>query len=156
MIFGSPRQALAYLYAHHRGPTAARPKYHDAPGGTGRSHWDGTQVGAMLYGPRSAGCCGVERGGPLDERIRAWATSAHLQSCKGRGCDCLARTDDVLAVERKIRAILRQHSLLAERRRVAIPRVRHWKDPDNRVWAKAMRDRENSPCATVQVVAKLP
>lgn len=145
MIFGSPRQALAYLYAHHRGPTAARPKYHDAPGGTGRSHWDGTQVGAMLYGPKSAGCCGVERGGPLDRELQHWATTAGS-----------IRSDSVLAIERKLRAILRQHSLLAERRRVAIPRVRHWKDPENRVWAKAMRDRENSPCATVQVVAKLP
>ena len=48
MIVGSPRQALAYLYAHHRGPTLARPKYHDAPGGTGRQHWDGALIGAML------------------------------------------------------------------------------------------------------------
>lgn len=156
MIFGSPRQALAYLYAHHRGPTAARPKYHDAPGGTGRSHWDGTQVGAMLYGPRSAGCCGVERGGELDQRIRAWATAAHLSSCRGKGCDCLDRTDEVLGVERKMRAILRHHSLLTVRCRVAVPRVRHWIDPENRVWGRVVRERVNSPCGTVQDMLKLP
>jgi hypothetical protein len=145
VIVGSPRQALAYLYAHHRGPTLARPKYHDAPGGTGRQHWDGALIGAMLYGPRETGGCGVERGGPLDRELQRWASTADG-----------TRTDDVLAVERRLRAILRQHGILAERRRVYVPRVRHWKDPEDRIWGRVVKESENSPCTTVQEVVSIP
>lgn len=146
MIFASSRQAIAYLYAHHRGPTAARPKYDDAPGGTGRVHWDGTMVGAMLYGPREQGCCGVVRGGALDRALRDWATHAESE-----------RTAEIRAVDRRMRAILRQHGLLAERR--PAPKVRRWVDPESRVWARlvaAAVASEKTACADGLDLPRLP
>lgn len=123
MIFGSPRQALAYLYAHHRGPTIARPKYHDAPRGTGRQHWDGALVGAILYGPRSTGGCGVERGGPLDRELKRWASTPGA-----------VRTHEIRSVDRRMRAVLRMHGLLAQRAPIA--KVRRWTDPEGRQWTR--------------------
>lgn len=146
MRFSSPRQALAYLYAHHRGPTLARPKYHDAPGDTGRSHWDGPIVGALLYGPRETGGCGVVPGGPVDLELRAWVSSASAD-----------RVGSVWLIERRLRACLRAAGILIERPRV--PRVRRWTDADGVVWGRLdhpRHERENSPCAPTREVVKIP
>lgn len=121
MIFGSAREAIAYLYAHHRGPTAARPKYHDAPGETGRSHWDGALLGAMLYGPRKLGCCGIIPGSLLDRQVREWATTAGVP-----------RSDQVRAIDRRMRKQLHEAELLKRRERA--PAARKWTDPEGRTW----------------------
>lgn len=123
MIFGSPRQALAYLYAHHRGPTAARPKYHDAPPDTGGSHWDGSIVGALLYGPRSTGSCGVPPDSTLDRQLRYWATHSGVR-----------RTKQIAAIERRMRSVLRAHGLIVPVNRSSD--IRHWTDPDGVCWAR--------------------
>jgi hypothetical protein len=129
VIFGSPRQGLAYLYAHHRGPSLARPRYHDAPGETGRSHLDGPLVGALLYGPvepEEAGAmpgCGVVQGGELDLELRRWATTA------GQGTE---RSDAIRRVERRLRDLFREHGLMRARYRA--PAVHHWVDPDGVSW----------------------
>lgn len=146
MIYGSPRQALAYLYAHHRGPSIARPRYHDAPPDTGRSHLDGPLVGALLYGPRSTGGCAIVPGSPEDLELRQWATSPGGE-----------RTSLVLAVERRMRASLRAHGLLLSRRRP--PPVRHWVDPEGATWGRLSGNtgtRANSRCADVQNMAENP
>lgn len=111
MIFGSPRQALAYAFACERGPGLARPKWHDAPRTTGNHHLDHVEVMALLYGRNpdgtpAPGCCGVERGSELDLDLRVWATE--------RGT---MRTNDVLAVERLLRRLMRAQGTLHERRR---------------------------------------
>ena len=146
MIVGSPRQALAYLYAHHRGPTLARPKYHDAPGGTGRQHWDGALIGAMLYGPRETGGCGVERGGPLDRELQRWASTPGAE-----------RTDDIRAIDRRMRAILRAHGMLVVRRKLTP--VHRWVDPDGAAWTRQVAPRsvpDESPCASGLEVVSIP
>ncbi len=152
MIFGSPRQALAYMLAHHRGPSLARPKYHDAPGDTGRSHWDGPMIGALLYGPRiptepgASPGCGVERGSDLDRAIQKWATTAYTDP-----------PPEVLAVERRMRAIMHAQGMLRERRRVVS--VRRWVDPDGAAWTRQVpqaASRAESCCATVGNLAKVP
>lgn len=146
MIVGSPRQALAYLYAHHRGPTLARPKYHDAPGGTGRQHWDGALIGAMLYGPRETGGCGVERGGPLDRELQRWASTPGA-----------VRTNAIRAVDRKMREILRDHKMLKEHGE--IHPGRRWVDPDGAAWTRQVAPRsvqDESPCASGLEVVSIP
>jgi len=125
-MFGSPRQALAHLYAHHRGPRLARPRYDDAPPSTGRSHWDGSLIGSLLYGPRELGGCGLEPGGQLDLELRAWATTAGQAT---------TRTPEIRSVERRMRDLLRAHGLMGPRTRA--PAVRHWTDPDGLTWASA-------------------
>lgn len=148
MIFSNTRQAIAYLYAHHRGPTASRPKYHDAPGGTGRSHWDGALVGALLYGPRATGGCGVIRGGELDLALKHWSSTAGAE-----------RTDEIRAIDRRMRAALLEHRLLVVRRRVQLPKVRRWADPDGGVWARLERERTVSvdfPCASGLGMPSIP
>lgn len=141
MIFGSPRQALAYLYAHHRGPTLARPKYHDAPGETGRSHWDGSVVGAMLYGPRETGGCGIVPGSDDDLELRRWATTRDLDATA-------LRSAAVVRVERRLRAALRAHGLMTVRRKLA--RVRRYTYDDGQTFAREI------PCADGQNLARLP
>lgn len=141
MIFGSPRQALAYLYAHHRGPTLARPRYDDAPGDTGRSHWDGPAVGALLYGPRETGGCGIVPGGEDDLELRRWATTRDLDSAA-------LRTLLVLRVERRLRAALRHHGMMTTRRQLA--RVRRYTYEDGQTFAR------ETTCADVQDLARIP
>ncbi len=128
MIFGSPRQALGYLYAAQRGPQLARPRYHDAPPSTDRTCWDHVEIGALLYGPRREGYCGVTQGSALDLELRAWAT--HEAGAE--------RTNQVRAIERRLRGLLRrlglQHSPPA-----AAPRTRQWIDPDGQSWTRLAR-----------------
>lgn len=126
MIFGSPRQALAYLYAAQRGPQLAQPRYHDAPPSTDRSCWDHVEIGALLYGPRRTGGCGVVQGSPLDVELRTWATE------RGTG-----RSDQVRAIERRMRGLLRNHGL--QRPTPAVLRMRRWEDPEGRAWTRAVR-----------------
>lgn len=148
MIFANTRQAIAYLYAHHRGPTASRPKYHDAPGGTGRSHWDGALVGALLYGPRETGGCGVERGGPLDLALKHWSSTAGAE-----------RTGEIRAIDRRMRSALLEHRLLVVRRRVKLPEVRRWTDPEGAIWARLRRivgAPDDSPCADGLGMPRVP
>jgi hypothetical protein len=106
MIFGSPRQALAYVFACERGPGLAQPKWHDAPRSTDRHHLDHVEVAALLYGPIDQGCCGVVRDSELDQDLRAWATE--------RGTP---RTNEVLAIERRLRALLRAQGVMVVRHR---------------------------------------
>lgn len=135
------------MYAHHRGPRRARPRYHDAPPDTGRSHWDGPSIGALLYGPRETGGCGVEQLSALDRELREWVSSA------GDGKED-KRTAGVLAVERKLRKAMRLAGML--RPRVDVPRVRRHTYPDGTTMARVCEGRENSPCASVQEVLTLP
>lgn len=121
VTFGSPREALAYLYAAQRGPQLARPKYHDAPPSTDRSCWDHVEIGAMLYGPRRAGLCGVPQGSSLDLELRQWATE--------RGTP---RSAQVRAIERRMRDVLRRAGLMRTR-----TRARTWVDPDGLRWTRA-------------------
>lgn len=152
--FGSPRQGLAYLYAHHRGPTLARPRYHDAPPETGRSHWDASAVGVLLYGSRDLGNCGVAKGSDLDLRLRAWATSSHLPTCPGpplkRNCDCGERTPAVERVEKRMRMAMRAARMLRERARV--PRIARHVEPDGAVSARVWEPCAKSRCASAQDV----
>lgn len=111
MIFGSPRQALAYGFACERGPGLAQPKYHDAPRSTDRHHLDHVEVMALLYGPIDEGCCGVERGSELDHDLRVWATE--------RGTP---RSNEVLRIERRLRALMRAQGVLVVRRRFVVRR----------------------------------
>lgn len=134
-IFGSPRQALAYLYAHHRGPTLARPKYHDAPGETGRSHWDASTVGALLYGPREGGGCGVVPGGELDMLLRRWATSEYREP-----------EGPIPAIERRLRAAMRAAGMV--RARVTVPRTRRHVEADGTVSVRSYDPSEKSRCAS--------
>lgn len=143
MIFASPRQAIAYLYAHHRGPTLARPKWNDAPGDTSRSHWDGSMIGAMLRGPRDLGGCGVEPDSPLDLELRHWATTAGAP-----------RSEAVRAIERRMRAILRAHGVMPVRRRIAA--VRQWVDPDGAAWTRQVAPCAETRCADGQNAATVP
>ena len=154
MIVSSPRQAIAYLYAHHRGPTLARPKWHDAPGDTSRSHWDGSLIGAMLRGPRvlsgamlrdpsNVGGCGVEPDSPLDLELRHWATTAGVP-----------RSEAVRAVERRMRAILRAHGVMPARRRIAA--VRRWVDPDGAAWTRQVDPCAETRCTDGQNAATVP
>lgn len=106
MIFRSPRQALAYLFAAQRGPGLARPKWHDAPRTTGNHHLDHVEIGAMLYGPRRTGGCGIVMGSKLEADLREWATERGVH-----------RSDQVLAIERRLRCILRAHGVLPQRTR---------------------------------------
>lgn len=98
MRFGSPREALAYMYRCHAGPQLARMRTEARD--TSRTCWDHVAVGALLYGPRSEGCCGVERGSALDLELQAWALTTGAE-----------RTGAVLAVERRLRRALRAHGL---------------------------------------------
>ncbi len=108
----------------------ARPQYGRLAADTSRSHWDGAEVGALLYAPRvpveegASPGCGVEHGSELDLELRRWATTA--------GCGT-ERTDAVRSIERKLRDLLREHGLMQERTRA--PAVRRWTDPDGAVWS---------------------
>lgn len=156
--FGSPRQALAYLYAHHRGPTLARPRYHDAPPETGRSHWDASAVGVLLYGLRELGNCGIAKGSALDLRLRAWATASHLPTCPGppsvKKCDCGERTAEVLNAERRLRFAMRAARMLRERPR--IPRVARYVEPDGAVSVRLLAEVAKTACAAVQEMPMVP
>lgn len=150
MIFGSPRQALAYVFACERGPGMARPKYHDAPRTTGNHHLDHVEVAALLYGRNpdgspAAGCCGVVRGSELDMELRMWATQ--------RGT---ARTNEVLAIERKLRALLRAQGVLHERRRFRALRQLDTGDGTPLLRAIGFEPFAQDACATVQDVLRLP
>lgn len=112
MIFHSPRQALAYLFAAQRGPGMARPSYGRVPRDTGRHHFDHVELGAYLYGPRNKGMCGVVMGSHLDTALREWATE--------RGTH---RSDQVRAIERRLRCLLRAHGVMPVRRRFQCVRV---------------------------------
>ena len=159
MIVGSPRQALAYLYAHHRGPKSARPQYGHVPADTGRSHWDGSLIGAMLYGPRVPELgqrpgCGIVSGSVEDAEVQRWATNVDEHP---NDPDKTLRTPLVLSVERRMRTRLRAEGLMLSRR--PPPKVLRWKDPENRVWASlvlAGRLGAISRCASVQEVAQNP
>lgn len=107
-MFGSPRQAIAYMVAAQRGPAMARPRLDNTPRSTGRSGWDHALISTLLYGPQEQGGCGVVRDSPLDHELRAWATT------KGH-----PRTREVEAVEKRLRRRLREHGL-----QVARPRIR--------------------------------
>lgn len=161
MIFGSPRQALAYLFACERGPRLAQPRYHDAPPSTDRHHLDHVEVGAMLYGRNpdgtpAPGCCGIERGSELDRDLRRWATE---RGDKGEDL----RTNGVLAIERKLRALLRAQGALVVRRRLRAIRAAGAIDPttgvhtspDGTPTLRAIGFAEEA-CATVQDVLRLP
>lgn len=146
MIVGSPRQALAYLFAAQQGPGMARPKHHDAPTrDTGRSHWDHVMVGAMLYGRRILGNCGVVQGSHLDAKLRLWATQ--------RGA--IERDDQILAIERRMRALLRAHGMMATQRRFRARRELDTGDGTPTLRAIGF-DAGESACATVQNVLRLP
>jgi len=112
VIFHSPRQALAYLFAAQRGPGLARPSYGIVPRDTGRHHFDHVELGAYLYGPRKLGMCGVTMGSPLDIELREWATERGVH-----------RTDQVRAIERRLRCLLRAHGVMPVRRRFRCVRV---------------------------------
>jgi hypothetical protein len=101
------------MYAAKRGPTLSRPKWDDAPRGTGRSSWDHVEIAALLYGPREEGCCGVERDSVLDCEVRAWATNPGM-----------ARTREVRAVEVRMRRRLRAHGLQPTHRHTMVARLR--------------------------------
>lgn len=91
-MWGSPRQALGYMYAAQKGPAMARPKWHDAPRGTGRTHWDHVLIQTLLYGPRLQNCIGVERGSELDQELRRWATTpGHPRSPEVRNVEIQLR-----------------------------------------------------------------
>lgn len=101
------------MYAAKRGPTLSRPKWDDAPRGTGRSSWDHVEIAALLYGPREEGCCGVVRGSDLDRELHTWAMlHGH------------ARTREVEAVEKRLRRRLREHGLQPTHRRTMVARLR--------------------------------
>ncbi len=106
MIFGSPRQALAYLFACERGPLLARLQPDNVPPSTNRHHLDHVEVGALLYGPKAMGCCGVVRDSELDQELRQWATQ--------RGTP---RTGEVEWIDRKLRRLLLAQGCMVVRRR---------------------------------------
>jgi hypothetical protein len=107
MIYGSPRQAIAYLVTCRQGPGMARPSHNGLIAkDTGRHHLDHVLVGALLYGPREQGYCGVVKGSGLDLELQQWATQ--------RG---LGRSDEVRAVERRMRCLLRAHGIMVARYR---------------------------------------
>lgn len=133
MIFGSPRQAIAHLYAHRRGPTLARPRYHDAPGETGRSPWTGVLIGALLYGPDG---CGITPGSDDDRELQQWASNP--------GSD---RSSLVLRVERRMRRLLRDHGLMRPRSRA--PVAREWTDDEGRTFFR------EPPCNRVQTLEQV-
>ena len=99
-MFGSPRQALGYMYAAQRGPGLARPRWDDTCRGTGRTPWDHVEIATLLYGPRDKGCCGVERDSHLDYELRYWATTPGHP-----------RSTEVRAVEVRLRRRMREHGL---------------------------------------------
>lgn len=101
MIVGSPRQALAYMFACRTGPGLVQQVPGRLPRDTGRHHLDHVLVGALLYGPRIKGCCGVKQGSTLDQQLRTWATE--------RGTE---RSDQILAIERRMRTLLRLHGMM--------------------------------------------
>lgn len=143
MIFGSPRQALAYLYAHHRGPSRAKPRYDNASADTSRSHWDGCEVGALVYGPRALGSCGVVHNSELDRALREWATSEYKDP-----------TGPIPAIERRLRCAMRAAGLLRER--VRVPRVHRWQYPDGTAGTRLLGDRVKSRCASSGNLPKVP
>ena len=154
MIFGSPRQALAYVFACERGPGMARPKYHDAPRTTGNHHLDHVEVAALLYGRNpdgtpAPGCCGVVRGSELDMELRIWATQRGDK-------DVDLRTSGVLAIERKLRALLRAQGVLHERRRFRARRQLDTGDGTPVLRAIGFEPFAQDACATVQNVLLLP
>jgi hypothetical protein len=101
MIVGSPRQALAYMFACRTGPGMVQQHPGRLPRDTGRHHLDHVLLGALLYGPRITGCCGVTPGSHLDLELRTWATE--------RGTE---RSDQVRAIERRMRTLLRLHGMM--------------------------------------------
>jgi len=143
MIFGSPRQALAYMFAHHRGPKASRPQYGHVPADTGRSHWDGCEVGALVYGPRALGSCGVVHGSDLDRALREWATSEYKEP-----------TGPLYTLEKRLRCAMRAAGLL--RARVKAPRVHRWTYPDGTSSTRLLGESEKSRCTSPGNVATLP
>jgi hypothetical protein len=124
------------MYAHHRGPSLAKPRWHDAPPDTGRSHWDGAEVGALLYGSLESGGCGIEHGSELDRALMVWATHAG---------ESVERTSAIRIVERKLRDLLREHELMRPRTRA--PAVQHWTDPDGAIWGSL--GASSAACAAV-------
>lgn len=98
--FGSPREALGYLYRCQDGPGMARPRWSDAPRRTDRVCWDHVQVGALLYGPRAKGMCGVVRGGLVDRELRLWALTPGAP-----------RSPRVRNVVIRLRKLMREHGL---------------------------------------------
>lgn len=106
----------------------------------------------MLYGPivpivagASPGC-GVIKGSQLDIEIRAWATSAYVDP-----------PPQILAVERRLRAIMRAHGVLRERRKpIALPSVHRFRDPDGQVWASLLRVPAEIACESVGNLPMVP
>lgn len=99
-MFGSPRQALGYMYAAQRGPGLARPRWDDTSRGTGRTPWDHVEIATLLYGPRNKGCCGVVRDSAVDKELRTWATTPGYP-----------RSKEIEAVEKRLRRRMREHGL---------------------------------------------
>lgn len=101
-------------------------------------------VGAMLYGQRILGNCGVVQGSHLDAKLRLWATQ--------RGA--IERDDQILAIERRMRALLRAHGMMTHRR------FRARRELDTGDGTPTLRaigfDAGESACATVQNVLRLP
>lgn len=137
MIFHSPRQALAYLFAAQRGPGLARPSYGIVPRDTGRHHFDHVELGAYLYGPRKLGMCGVTMGSPLDIELREWATERGVH-----------RTDQVRAIERRLRCLLRAHGVMPVRRRFKAHRY-DCQDGSPQLRAIGFEDVSEKPLASV-------
>lgn len=65
--------------------------------------WTHVIIGAMLYGPKEAGYCGIEPGSEEDAAIMEWSTT--------RGVE---RSNAVLSVERKLRRLMREGDLLSK------------------------------------------
>lgn len=65
--------------------------------------WTHVLIGAILYGPKEDGYCGIEPGSEEDRALMDWSTSKGVE-----------RTNAILCVERKLRRLLRENELLSK------------------------------------------
>lgn len=123
--FRSPRGALAYMYSCKRGPSARRPLYTDRPPEFRGHHLTHVLIGAMLYGPKENGLCGVVRCSEADREVYMWAVR------------CGPRTPAVRSVERRMRSLMREHGIKDEGPVLLSQawRFMRWVDCDNVSWS---------------------